>query len=418
MDRNLPIYSATVARLLFFGGRYFSLLLVARLLGENAAGFLLSVTIVEVLRVVFDYGLENSILARSHQKSDATGPQFARGMIGMRLVATLAGQLLASALIAVLCWRSDVTLAVPLVASLQFSCLMLFGYLQALLQTGRPGGMSALVLPLVFAILIQALLLWFSYQEYIPLQLSVICFELMAVLACFAAVRNYVREPVAAGVAAPVASRLDWAEARMVLVQVAPLGNIALIGIAYNRLDAFAVSLFASGTLLVQYLIYQRVASAPLMFFSTVASASISALSTTSQDPASKPVRIVRYRQLAYGVALISGCILAASSPLIARFFSLSATDRPMLVAQSLILALQIANGFHASMLIAHGKVATLWLIAKRNAFVALVAFPLCLWAWDGLGIAVALCLVEAYCAGQYLREFHHRGAPPEKKYA
>lgn len=415
MGRHLPIYSATVARLLFFGGRYISLLLVARLLGKDAAGFLLAVAIVEVLRVVFDYGLENSVLARSHQKEGEAGAIFTRGIFGMRLVATLAGQVLASALIAVLCWRSEVPLAVPLVASLQFGCLMLFGYLQARLQTGRPGGMASLVLPLAFAMLVQALLLWLSYQQVIGLQFGVICFELMAVLACMVAVRKYAPEPVAQG--AP-AARLDWAASRRVLVQVAPLGNIALIGIAYNRLDAFAVSLFAGGSLLVQYLIYQRVASAPLMFFSTVASASISALSATSQGPDAVPAKVVRYRQLAYAVALLSGCALAAASPLIERFFALGATDQSMLAVQSCILALQIANGFHAAMLIAHGKVDKLWLIAKRNAFAALLAFPLCLWAWQGLGIAIALCIVEAFCAAQHAREFHHRGAPPEKHYA
>lgn len=417
MRRHLPIFSATAARLLFFGGRFLSLLLVARFLGENASGFLLAIAIVEVLRVVFDYGLENSMLARRHQKEDDSGAEFARGNGSVRWMAALVGQVVASALITALCIRNDVAPLLPLVASLQFGCLMAFGYLQAHLQTGRPGGMAFLVLPLAVAIVVQALLLWLAQQRVIPLAWCVIIFELMAVAACVVALRQNGCSPITAKLRAR-GSGVDWAASRSVLVQIAPLGNVAMIGIAYNRLDAFAVSLFASGTLLVQYLIYQRVASAPLMFFSTVASASISSMSLKSVDAVSTRVTVTRYRQAAYGIALLSGCALFASSPVIARFFFLSATDQPMLVAQSLILTLQIANGFHASILIAHGKVTQLWRIAQRNAVAALVVLPCCIWIWQGLGIAIALCVVEAFCAAQHAWAVRRSGPRLEELHA
>ena len=84
------------------------------------------------------------------------------------------------------------------------------------------------------------------------------------------------------------------------------------------------------------------------------------------------------------------------------------------MVTQSIILALQVANGFHASMLIACRKVDALWRIAKKNAFAALVVLPAATWLWGGLGIAIGLCLVEAFCAIQHTFEFRRNQRLPE----
>ena len=413
MRRSVPIFSATVARLLFFGSRYVSLLLVARLLGENASGFLLAVAIVEVMRIIFDYGLENSVLGRLHQQKSGPALVFATGKKAFRWYATLLGQLATSALVGILCARNETPLLLPLIASLQFGCLMGFGYLQAHLQTGRQGGMAALVLPLALATAVQALLLWLAYSGLIPFFWCTICFELMALVACASIVRRF-----GENVPATVSSDLSSTSHRAVFLQIAPLGNVALLGIAYNRFDSFALSLVASGALLTQYLVYQRLASAPLMFFSTVASASISTLSVASSDPDELPRKIARYRQIAYGLAFVSGIILCASSPLINRFFSLQDIHYGVMVTQSIVLALQIANGFHASMLIACRKIDALWHIAKKNAIAALIVLPAATWIWGGIGIAVGLCLVEAYCAIQHAFEFRKKPRLPEAIHA
>lgn len=410
--QHLPIFSATVARLLFFGGRYVSLLLVARILGADATGFLLAIAIVEVLRMIFDYGLENSILARSHQKSDHAGNAFALGKGRVRLFTTIAGQLVASLAIGTLCVLKGTSLALPLIASLQFSFLMGFGYFQAHLQTGRAGGMAALVLPLAFAAVIQAVLLWFAYRGVSSaLFLATFCFEALALVACVVMAKRFqeARPDVLANTpAASIAmGRLD--ASRSVLAHIAPLGNVALVGIAYNRLDAFAVSLVASGALLTQYLLYQRLASAPLMFFSTIASSSISTLSESQSNPVALQAKIVRYRQLAYSVAIVSAILLAAASPLVAQFFALPETNHGLLAAQAMILALQISNGFHASILIASHKVSVLWQMSRRNALVALFVLPCAMWLWSGIGIAVGLLFVEAFCAIQHAWAFRRK---------
>ena len=418
MVHHLPIFSATVARLLFFGGRYVSLLLVARLLGADATGFLLAIAIVEVLRMIFDYGLENSVLARSHQKLNDAGYAFARGKGRVRLFATIAGQVVTSLAVGTLCVLKGTPLALPLVASLQFSCLMGFGYFQAHLQTGRAGGMAALVLPLAFAAMVQAVLLWLAYRGVSSmLFLATFCFEALALIACTVMARRFKDEQLHVPADTPTVSALSGTT-RSVLAHIAPLGNVALVGIAYNRLDAFAVSLVASGALLTQYLLYQRLASAPLMFFSTIASASISTLSEHQSNPAALQAKIVRYRQLAYSVAVISAIVLGAASPLVAQFFALPETDHRLLAAQALILALQISNGFHASILIASHKVAVLWQMSRRNALAALLLLPGAIWLWGGLGIAIGLCLVETFCAAQHAWVLRRKKLGGEKLHA
>lgn len=403
---HLPIFSATVARLLFFGGRYVSLLLVARLLGADATGFLLAIAIVEVLRLIFDYGLENNVLARAHQKQNDAGYAFARSKGRVRLFATVAGQVVTSLSIGTLCVLKDTSPALPLVASLQFSCLMGFGYFQAHLQTGRPGGMAALVLPLMLAAVMQAVLLLFAYHGVSSLLLlSTFCFEALALAACFIMARRFQDQLAHVAVHGPAAATLPRPN-RSVLAQIAPLGNVALVGIAYNRLDAFAISLVASGALLTQYLLYQRLASAPLMFFSTIASSSISTLSEHQCNPIVLQKKIIRFRQLAYSMGIISAIVLAAASPLVAEFFTLPRTDYRLLALQVMILALQISNGFHASILIASQNVALLWKMSRRNAFVALLVLPSAIAVWGGIGIAIGLFLVEAFCAAQHAWAF------------
>jgi len=400
----MPIFSATMARLLFFGGRYVSLLLVARQLGEKATAFLLAVAIVEVCRIVFDYGLENSILGRSHQKNDHSGSVFAEGERFFRLYTILGGQLVTSAIVGILCVKDGDSLVLPLLTSLQFSCLMGFGYLQAHLQTGRPGAMAALVLPLTVASAFQAILLWLSYSSFISLLWCVMCFELIALVGCSLVGRHFI----------DFNQRMHQAKkglssSKAILFKIAPLGNVALLGIAYNRLDSFAMPLVAGGSLLAQYLVYQRLASAPLMFFSTIASSTISTLSADPLELGNSSRKIALYRLFAYLSAFLSATALMAFTPLIMRFFAIHEIDSSLLFTQALILAFQIANGFHSSLLIAHGKIAVLWRMSQRNAIAALLLLPSAAWIGSGVAVAIALCLVEAFCALQHVLEFRSK---------
>jgi len=405
--------SATAARLLFFGGRYLSLLFIARLLGPEATGFLLTLAVVELLRIFFDYGLENSILARLHQKSGLEGAFFRRGKGAVRLLATVAGQLVTTGVVVLLCYRNGTPIAMPVFASLQFSCLMGFGYLQAHLQAGKSGGMAALMPPLAIAFVLQAILLALAHQGFVPLWSCTIFFELMALLACVFVTRRFRNASDELEVDDRFSlSGHDLTAYKTVLLHIAPIGNAALMGIAYSRLDALMVSWVAGGAVLTQYLIYQRLASAPLMFFSTIASVSISSFSDLRQSVGTLPKKMARFRQLAYGVAAVSGAALAGSSPLIASFFSLEFINPQLMGLQCLVLTFQIANGFHAALLIALGQASQLWRIARNNAVLALILLPLGAWKLDALGIALALCLVEAFCALQYVWWFRRGNFP------
>jgi len=413
--------SSTISRLFFFGGRYLSLLLVARLLGADAANFLLTIAILEFFRIFFDYGLENSVLARFHQQDSVEADEFLQGKGYVRLVATLVGQGVTTGVVALLCLRNDVPMTLPLVASLQFSCLMGFGYLQAHLQTGQPGGMAALMRPLTFAIVLQGALLILAYYGVVPIWLCAISFEIMALIACAVVARRFRRASVAhttASSASKASSGFDLATFRKVLSRIAPLGNVALIGIAYTRVDVFAVSWVAGGALLTQYLIYQRLASAPLMFFSTVASVSIASLSDARSSPENLPEMIVRFRRLAYAAAAASGAALVVASPMIASFFLLENVDQKLMGLQSVVLALQISNGFHAALMIALQKSSRLWSVARNNTVLAALLLPLCAWKLGAVGVALALCVVELFCAAQYVWLFHKTSRLGDRSYA
>ncbi|MGB7194505.1 MAG: hypothetical protein WBD81_13720 [Collimonas pratensis] len=419
MLHNLNMISATAARLLFFGGRYVSMLLIARLLGVDSAGFLLSLAVVELLRILFDYGLENSLLARFHQQPGESGISFRRGKLAVRLSATVVGQLVTTGVIAILCQRNGTSMGLPLIASLQFSCLMGFGYIQAHLQAGRPGGMAALMPPLALAVAVQAALLMLARNDYIPLWLCAITFEAMALVASsFIGFRFRAQENKPEVSPGTHTSDIDSVAWKTVLGRIAPLGNVALIGIAYNRLDALAVSWVAGGALFAQYLIYQRLASAPLMFFSTIASVSISTLSDDRHSPEKLPKKIIRFRQLAYGAGTISGVVLASASPLIASFFSLTTVNHQLLGLQCMVMALQIANGFHAALLIALGKLPHLWRIARNNAVMAVLLLPLSAWKWGTVGVALSLCVVEIFCAAQHAWLFYRTTSSQEHSHA
>lgn len=402
--------SATVARLVFFGGRYLSLLFVAHLLGEGATGFLLAVAIVEFFRIVFDYGLENSVLARLHQKDSSAAQEFARGKGRFRVLATLLGQLVTSGVITLLCLKSEIPLTMPLVASLQFSFIMGFGYFQAHLQTGDSQGMAALIRPLGLALLIQSTFLLLAREEAIPVWWCVVFFEAAALsVSVTLAKRHAPKLDMEARTFPETPACCAPAALGGVFKSIAPLGGVALLGVAYARVDALAVSLVASGALLTQYLLYQRLASAPLMFFSTIASVNIARLSGEHSGYERTEGSIAQYRRFAYLVAAASGIGLAGIGLWLAPFFQIRDVNLTVLGLQGLVLTLQVANGFHAALLIAFHEPAPLWEVARNNTVLAAVLMPLGAWQLGALGIALALCMVEFFCAAQHVRIFRLR---------
>jgi hypothetical protein len=402
--------SSTISRLIFFGGRYASLLFVAKILGPDGTGFLLAIAIVEFFRIFFDYGLENSVLARFHQQMGEEATGFLRNKGLFRLLATLSGQVVTTGVVALLCLKNDAPIALPLIASLQFTCLMGFGYFQAHLQTDHAGGMAALIRPLAFAVLMQGVLLILAYHEIVPIWLCTIFFETMALLACARVARRFRRQSASlAATSSAFSSGFDRAALRNVLIRIAPLGNVALIGIAYTRFDALAVSWVTGGALLAQYLIYQRLASAPLMFFSTVASVNIARLSEARASMKELSKKLIHFRGLAYMAGAASGAALAAISPWVTSFFQLKEISSTLLGLQCLVLAIQISNGFHAAFMIALHESLQLWSVARNNTLLAVVLIPLGAWRLEAVGIALALCMVELFCAVQYVRIFRLR---------
>lgn len=402
--------SATVSRLIFFGGRYLSLLFVASLLGQLAAGFLLAVAVVEFFRIVFDYGLENGVLARFHQRAAEDAKRFAAAKGRFRLLAILIGQLVTSAAIAAFCLKFDMPMTIPLVASLQFACLMGFGYLQAHLQTDYAGGMAALVRPLILAALAQSVLLLLVALGMAPLWIGAIFFEVAALLACGFVVRRFRRETAPlSGMKKGVPSGSGFSGIGAVFRRIAPLGNVSLLSVAYGRVDALVVSWVAGGALLTQYLLFQRLASAPLMFFSTVASVNIARLSGERLGHEKNDRSVSRYRKRAYLAAAASGVGFAGIGLWIAPFFQLKDVNLTLLGLQGVVLTLQVANGFHAALLIAFHESAHLWEVARNNTVLASVLMPLGAWQLGAVGIALAICMVEFFCAAQHARLFELR---------
>jgi len=395
--------AATVSRLLFFGGRYFSLLWIARSLGAESGIFLLSVGLVEFFRLLFDYGLENSILSRFHQ--DVSHADFALNKNAFRLVVTLFGQIVVTTVILCLCLGKNAKPLFPFFASLQFSCLMCFGYFQAHLQTGASGGMSALLKPITAAVIIQAGLLFISSKHLFPMWPCVVFFEFStAFISGFTLKRLDNNFKFDLKTLLLVRGRHLFQEG--VFKHISALGNVALVGAAYSRFDLFIISIVPSSDLLNQYLLFQRLSSAPLMFFSTLASVSISKFAGVNVVGTHAMSGVVRFRRVAYLFAAISGVLFLILSPFIAEFFFIGGLSRVLIVLQAVLLVLQISNGFHAAMLIALRKSSNLLRIALKNFGVAVILLTLFAWKFAAIGIASALCIVEVYCFIQYILLF------------
>ncbi|HEX5636079.1 MAG TPA: hypothetical protein VFY78_03245, partial [Gammaproteobacteria bacterium] len=145
---------------------------------------------------------------------------------------------------------------------------------------------------------------------------------------------------------------------------------------------------------------------------------SISSLSDARSCPENLPEKIVRFRRLAYVAAAASGAALVAATPLLASFFMLENVDIKLLGLQGLVLALQIANGFHAALMIALQKSPQLWSVARNNTVLAAFLLPLCAWKLGAVGVALALSVVELFCAAQYVRLFHDASRFGDRAYA
>lgn len=66
-----PATGAVAVKLIYFGGRFISVFVVAHLLGSEASIYLFAVALSEVMRLIFDFGLESHVIARLHGKSHA-----------------------------------------------------------------------------------------------------------------------------------------------------------------------------------------------------------------------------------------------------------------------------------------------------------------------------------------------------------
>jgi len=391
--------SSIIARLLFFGGRYLSTLLTSKQLGDDGATFLAAVAIVEFSRVFFDYGLESSILARRHQKGIASN-LFWTNTATFRLLATTIGQVMTTILVLIFCATKSQNTLVPLIASLQFFFLMKFGFLQVAMQTEEEANLKKLPAPLLLAITCQAALLFFSIDQA---KLALICtfsFELMAFSYCTTLIKRTKSNPK--NLLKATASIPKINELRALTKELTPLGKTALICLFYTRIDAFLVPLIAKSTITEQYFIFQRLASAPLMFFSTIAGASIAKLSAISDYP-STGKQEKQYLNHAMIMALVSGGGLLAASGLAGNFFNLNSIDIPLVFCQSIFLTLQVTNGFLAAWHIAHQHNQQLWIIARNNASLAALSITTGTLLAGILGLSISLCVVEFFCTMQYI---------------
>ncbi len=408
------MFVATLCRLLFFGGRYVSSLWLARQLGADAAPFLLVVAVVEVLRIAFDFGLENGVLSRLHQtgegRSGALVARFARHKGTLRLAVTVVGQLVVLAIACAYARVQGESSALLVAAAMQFTALMGYGWLQAHMQTRADGALRRLLPPLVIAAVLQAGLLAAVALACVDATWAAASFEWLAWLGCLIAARR-----ASTNTTSPQAPPLDAPDARGAIAgmraaaaQVWPLGVTALLSLAYGRIDVFVVGAVEQGAaLLTQYLGFQRIASAPLMLASTVASVGIAgvAASATTVSASGR-----RHMVRGYVAAAASVTVATVAAPLAGAFLKLGSIDPTLWGLQCLVLGLQVVNGFHAARMIGQRRSQGLLRIARNNAMVAVLAIPLGAWWWGLSGVAAGVAVVEVVGWLQYARRRAPRG--------
>ncbi|HIF8759063.1 TPA: oligosaccharide flippase family protein [Legionella pneumophila] len=386
-----PIASPTINRLLFFGGRYLSQLAIAKYLQQNAAAYLIAIVVVEFFRIFFDYGLENSILSLVDQQPGKEAEILSRGKGITRIFVILVGQCITTLTITLLCIWHDFPLTIPLLCSLQFTCLMGFGYLQVHMQVQHNSKIGLLNLFLMLLLFTQSILIGLLYINFIPTYVCILSFETFALIISLIILRHKMRPNL-------LTDNGNLKLIYKVLCTISPLGNVALISIAYTRIDAFIVTCIANTNLLTQYMIYQRLASILLMFFSAISMSSIPTLSSVNNY--SK----LKVRKLAFLAALISVILLMISTPWVSLLFVIESVDFNLICLQSLALGFQIFNGFNVALLIASKNAKKLWAISRNNTMTALLLLPVGVMYSGVTGFVIAMIVIEIYCTWQHLR--------------
>ncbi len=384
-----PAVGTVAVKLLYFGGRYASVLAVARLLGADATGYLFAVALSEAMRLICDFGLESHIIAGLHRKDQVPTGSF-------RLFGTVVGQIICSFTAVLVALHREQSVPVAFAGSLHFALLMAFGYRQARLQADH--SLSRLARPMVIAVVAQALMLVGAYQHAVPAIWCCISFEFISMLLCARVGRNSLS-------ASGETDDTPVQCARATYRQLRPLGHTAVLSFLYSRLDIWALSAVASSTAMTQYLATQRIASAPLMLLATVAGAMVPSLAAQAPNAEATVLR-TRFLKAGGLGALMTLVFVSLAGLYAAPWLVREAAPQPnlgLIALQACIAATQVANSFFSAALLADGQAARLFTMAWRGALTAIFSFSLAIWVRLPEAIAAAVLATELVIVGQHL---------------
>jgi O-antigen/teichoic acid export membrane protein len=395
--------SLAAARVIF-------LLWAARRIGPDAFGRLaLCFAIVEILRMVVDFGTENLFLrslARSDSRADQA-EQLARFGV-FRIAATTAGLLVYWGAVEVVL-RNATTLIDLLPGALIFTSAGM-GYALTYYQSQLRMRRAALLL-LPVALMAATVFILMLPDDAATLLGLLIAFELTAVVMFLV---DMSREGLFSSTTSRQAAHLRTG--RDVIFASLPLAAVALLATAYTRLDVLVIAPLAGSVALGLYSYAYRI-SEPFRFLASAADSTLYSYLSARVDGVGK-VELVRLllAVLSYGsffaiAAVLSGWLLVHLG------YEDYRDALPTLGVLGIALFLRCVNGFLTSLLYARGLYKTVLKIAICNALLMTATIYPAVAAFGIVGAAASLLAVEilncflqsraaSAAAGQNVRSF------------
>jgi len=198
----------------------------------------------------------------------------------------------------------------------------------------------------------------------------------------------------------------DGPSIRMAFEQIQSIGRASVLSLAYSRIDLVVISLVISGDAMTQYLGIQRLGSAPLMLSSAFSSAVVSWLATLRNRPIQWKKNVIRVLGIAYSTGILVTIGIVIFGAVLSIWLGVKGVDHRLQWIQGITVGLQIANCFHAAILLASTNTCKLYRVARNAALLLAVLLPLGVWQGGIVGVALSVLLAELLVAGQYIHYF------------
>lgn len=342
----------------FFALRFLSVILIAEML-DTAGPYLLLQFLIELLRIVFDAGLETRILTGLATKVSVSS------IVVYRLVLTLLGQLSVLAVLVALGTDSDDVFLIC--SAFSFSVLMVYGYVAGLIQSRNMFNSFIKKNIAIFFFAVLSLACGFLFNNVFLLILPELIFVLGAVL--FIMSEN---------------NRQTLGENVSFFKLLAGSKDYALnsfFSAWYTRCDAVIIFIYSLEEMAVEYMLGQRYVGLPLFV--------VSILSSLFLTKASSDIRNIKRRNKIM-VPCLLGCIfyiviMSAHLKLTAVLFLISA-----------LTILRIINSFLTASIIAINEIEFIRRLSGWLTVLSIALIPLYTFSNSLLYIPAILFLSEA----------------------